>query len=402
MTLTLFAIVGRVSAQASASISAKDITAPSGHEVELPIVMTNDADHLFVGFKFTLTLPEGVTVALNAKGKPIFSLSSRIDAEEFLTNQITKLSDNSWAFPIVGSGEFGVIQGTDGEIMTITLNIADDMADGNYDISLTDVNTNIRDDEFFVQTVNLSSSVSTLTISEVDTRIVLDEEATELPDEAEGVNVCVLRTINANEWSTICLPFSMTEEQTKEAFGSDVQIADFNDYEFNEEAGTITVKFVPATAIEANHPYIIKVAEKVTEFTVDGVDIIPEDEPVVDFDTSRRKNQPRQMVGTYVAGTVLEWGTLFLSGNQFWYSTGNTTMKGFRAYFNFNDLLPDFEEGYESRSITMNFGGGETTGISEIGNSKSSNSKYYDLQGRRVAKPGKGLFVKDGKKVIIK
>ena len=150
------------------TISCSDITARSGQQVELPIMMTNNADNLFVGFQFTLTLPEGVTVALNAKGKPIFSFSSRIDAEEFLTNQVRKLSDNSWAFPIVGSGELGVIQGTEGEIMRITLEIADDLEDGNYDISLTNVKTNIRNDDFSVQTVNLSSSVSTLTINNIE------------------------------------------------------------------------------------------------------------------------------------------------------------------------------------------------------------------------------------------
>jgi len=228
----------------------------------------------------------------------------------------------------------------------------------------------------------------------------------------------VRRTIKASEWSTICLPFAMTEEQVKGAFGSDAQIGDFNDYEFDDAEGTISVKFNAAAAIEANHPYIIKVTADVAEFTVDGVDIDPQ-EAVVDFDTSRRKNQPRQMVGTYVAGTVLDWGTLFLSGNQFWYSTGNTKMKAFRAYFNFYDLLPDFEDNYESRQVKMLFGDNSTIGIGEIedGRLKIENS-VYDLQGRRVKSSStnaggvarapqysplkKGLYVKGGKKIIIK
>ena len=43
-----------------------------------------------------------------------------------------------------------------------------------------------------------------------------------------------------------------------------------------------------------------------------------------------------------------------------------------------------------------------TTGVTEIVNSKLSNSKYFDLQGRRVAQPTKGLYIVNGKKVIIK
>ena len=51
---------------------------------------------------------------------------------------------------------------------------------------------------------------------------------------------------------------------------------------------------------------------------------------------------------------------------------------------------------------------GPTTGISEIENTKSSNSKYYDLQGRRVnsqfsifnSQLNKGLYIVNGKKVM--
>ena len=39
--------------------------------------------------------------------------------------------------------------------------------------------------------------------------------------------VRVKRTINANEWSTICLPFAITAEQVKGVFGDDVQLGDF-------------------------------------------------------------------------------------------------------------------------------------------------------------------------------
>ena len=45
----------------------------------------------------------------------------------------------------------------------------------------------------------------------------------------------------------------------------------------------------------------------------------------------------------------------------------------------------------------------ETTGIQTVANSQqSAANSYYDLQGRRVAHPTKGLYVVNGKKVIIK
>jgi len=42
-----------------------------------------------------------------------------------------------------------------------------------------------------------------------------------------------------------------------------------------------------------------------------------------------------------------------------------------------------------------------TTGIEEIVNSKLSNGKYFDLQGRRVSQPTKGLYIINGKKIAI-
>ena len=45
---------------------------------------------------------------------------------------------------------------------------------------------------------------------------------------------------------------------------------------------------------------------------------------------------------------------------------------------------------------------GEATGIKAIENSQLTIDNYYDLQGRRVAQPTKGLYIVNGKKVIIK
>ena len=272
------------------------------------------------------------------------------------------------------------------------------VTDGEWEVSLGELEDDATVRVSF-DSDDLMSSIMTTAVAE-SPYYELDENST-TPIEAseELVSVRVKRTIKANEWSTICLPFAMTEEQMKsdDAFGSDVQLADFNDYTYDNTEGRICVHFQPATAIEANHPYVIKVSQPVSQFTVDGVDIDPQ-EAIVDFDTSRRKNQPRQFVGTYVANTILDWGTLFLSGNKFWYSIGETKMKAFRAYFNFIDLIPDFEDNYDAR-IVMSFDE-ETTGVND--RMTMPDDKYYNLNGQRVKPASKGLYIRNGKKVVIK
>ena len=54
-----------------------------------------------------------------------------------------------------------------------------------------------------------------------------------------------------------------------------------------------------------------------------------------------------------------------------------------------------------ARQLTMVFDD-ETTGIQQIQSDVKSNGDYYDLQGRRVSTPTRGLYIVNGKKVVIK
>ncbi|MBO6188261.1 MAG: hypothetical protein J6O23_07115 [Prevotella sp.] len=55
-----------------------------------------------------------------------------------------------------------------------------------------------------------------------------------------------------------------------------------------------------------------------------------------------------------------------------------------------------------ARTLTVAFSEGGTTGISEIENSKSKIENYFNLNGQRVSKPTKGLYIVNGKKVVLK
>ena len=48
------------------------------------------------------------------------------------------------------------------------------------------------------------------------------------------------------------------------------------------------------------------------------------------------------------------------------------------------------------------FGLEETTGIEDINRETITNNRYYDLQGRRVENPTNGIYIVNGKKVVIK
>ena len=373
-----------------------DVTVPQGGTAELTVgyKFTSTTDK--VGFTFSIALPEGVSFVKDEDGDPVY------------VKDETSLSKLNISFPGEGnfaglpSNQSATIKGTEGTLLTLTLKADASLAVGsNHTVSVTKATFSERVDGS-VKDIFLDDFSFTITIGEpTDSRVVLDETLTAMPVSATGVDVRIKRTINADEWSTICLPFAMSAAQCKAAFGNDVQLADFTSWVSEEDEDgaivAINVGFTAVNEIEDNHPYIIKVSTKVTEFTVDGVDINPEDEPVVQV--GKKSSERGYMYGTYVVTTVPE-ENLFLSGNQFWYSTGKTMTKGLRGYFKFRDVLDAYYDAAEAGArITMTFGDNTQTGISQTKNYEPSTMNYYDLQGRRIVKPGKGLYILNGKKV---
>ncbi len=77
--------------------------------------------------------------------------------------------------------------------------------------------------------------------------------------------------------------------------------------------------------------------------------------------------------------------------------TGSTELPGFKAY------LPSDVLGDEARSITMVWDD-ETTGISDavLKQKEESRKQMFDLQGRRVSNPQRGLYIVNGHKIVIK
>jgi hypothetical protein len=152
----------------------------------------------------------------------------------------------------------------------------------------------------------------------------------------------------------------------------------------------VKVNFSEVDAIAANHPYIIKVKDAISEFTVEGVDIAADDAVVKKDKSGRNYNS---FIGNYENGLELEDGLLFLNGNKFYFSKGSTKMKAYRAYFD----LAAAGVYYESR-IDLAFD--ETTGVSaSLMNHEEWDNAIYNLKGQRVEKPGKGIYIYKGKKV---
>ena len=378
---------------ATNNVAVNNVTIPQGGTGTISVALNNDKS--YTAFSMKLTLPEGVTYTGVNKGTRMAEDHSV--SGNGTTGVITCLSISNATFT-----------GTSGTLFTITVSVSNEAVVGSsLGATLTEINFSTTSAEEPFDNVGFNIIVG----EPSDGRVLLSETSTTAPEAANGVDVRVKRTINANEWSTICLPFAMSATQVKAAFGNDVQLGDFTSYDTMEDTGEnvvgLKVNFNVATAIEANHPYVIKVSNAISEFTADNVTIDPEEEPCVEYDnglTGKKRVVWGSFTGTYVADCVIPYegndASLFLSGNKWWYASAQTNhMKGYRAYFWFIDLLPDVS----ASRIQMAFND-ETANVVELKDGRMDELKsYYNLKGQRVEKPlKKGLYIRNGKKVIIK
>ena len=371
------------------TVSVADVEALPGETVAFTLNLAGGKADTYTAMQFDAQFP---TSGFTTTGKYVVS-----DLWENATAIIGSVDAEGLATIPVASSE-SISQADVEGLLTVSFSVGSDVAFGEYDVTLTNLwfgyGTSSKD--------YLDDVTFKVKVVERHT-VVLDENSTVAPTEATGVNVRVVRTINANTWSTICLPFDMSEEQVKAAFGDDVELADFTEWssEEDDEGNIVEIEigFAEIAEIEANHPCLIKVSSPIEEFTLDGIDIVVDEEPMVQV--GKKKAERGYLMGTYVANTTVPEYNLFLNNNLFWYSTGLTTMKAFRAYFELADVLTEVEEA--SAKVRLVVGDDEASALNTISvGNVEADGIWYTMDGRKLSgKPTeKGIYIVNGKKVM--
>ncbi len=394
MLLTLLACM--LNAAADNTVSISNAFVPKGKTGNFSIDLAN-TDVFASSMEVHLTFPEGITfedVTLSSRFTDNPTIGKKVSGQSVT---ITLLSTSNEA-----------ITGSNGPLLFITVS-----ADANLEVG-DKLTASMTKMELAKKVGNKHEKFNLDPFDfdiEITDYVVLDENSVVAPSAQTGVNVKVKRTIKANEWSTLCLPFDMTEEQVKTAFGNDVQLAEFVSYEATKEGNNvtgITITFEDTDLSEGfygNWPYIIKTSNDITEFTLTARDIDP-DEAVAEYDNGKTGGKRKvygSFIGTYQANTVVPDNSLFISSNKYWYSTGLTKMKAFRAYFTLDDVLTDIESANARVLMSVD---GNVTGIKDATRPNIdviiTQNKGYDLQGRKVENPSKGLYIMNNKKVMVK
>ena len=141
----------------SNSLYADNITALIGNTASFSIMMKNTES--ISGFQFTMTLPEGVSVATDGNGNLKATLSSRGSNAFFNANLASDGTYRCSSF--LSNGSFS---GEDGELVNFTLDIASDMAVGDYQVNISNIELTTTS----LEKINPSDVSATISVKDYD------------------------------------------------------------------------------------------------------------------------------------------------------------------------------------------------------------------------------------------
>ena len=215
-------------------------------------------------------------------------------------------------------------------------------------------------------------------------------------------------------WNTLCLPFNLSSFANTPLEGAIVKTLESASF----ANGTLTLNFSTTnlTSIDAGKPYIVKWESTESTETTENTEIV---NPVFNGVTIS-STTPTDAVGEAASfhgiyspySTGGEDRTMLYMGadNTLYYPNTNMTINAFRAYFKLTDGLvcgdPSTAGAKGISNFVLNFGDGETTGISNHLNNPTTKqpNDWFTLDGRRLSgKPSqKGLYIHNGNKIVIK
>jgi hypothetical protein len=199
------------------------------------------------------------------------------------------------------------------------------------------------------------------------------------PADFTATNAKFIKPVSAAGYATMVIPFTTADLPTgvtaKELTGVSGE--------------TITAS--DAASIAADEPVLIKADAGDYEFTATDAAIAATADGTVNNGL---------LYGGYATMTAAADGTNYVlqkNGSEVnFYKVIDTaaTVKPFRAYLSVPSPAP---------VLYFNFFDMETTGLNDVrGKMADFRGDFFDLQGRKVANPTKGLYIVNGKKVMVK
>ena len=196
------------------------------------------------------------------------------------------------------------------------------------------------------------------------------------------------RTFSNSKWNTLCVPFAFP----KTAF-EEVKVLD----SVTDNGGdNVNMTFVDAgDNIDAGKPCLVKAASADATLSVTNVYIDP-----ATYASSDAKSDGTTTVtflGTFTGESLTSSNSnaWVVSSNKLYNVDSDVTVGAYRGYF----TVETSGSGVKSLSFNLD---DDVTGIQSVAVAEKEKCTIYNLAGQRVNKAQKGLYIVNGKKVLVK
>ena len=115
-------------------LSIEDVSGRTSTQFLLPVELLNEND--ITAIQFNISLPDGVSIAKNSKGKYIVEKTERCEDH---TLSVSKPGDANVYTVLLYSTDVESISGTDGTVLNVRLEVSEDMKAGDYEVSLSNI-----------------------------------------------------------------------------------------------------------------------------------------------------------------------------------------------------------------------------------------------------------------------
>ncbi len=196
-------------------------------------------------------------------------------------------------------------------------------------------------------------------------------------------------------YHALALPFAVDQSMVATLFGADAEIYTLTGTDLTD--GELISYFDPATSVAAGEPFVVNVTETIDEI-INGVTLVAE--PQVGGQSSAHITFSASYEPTSADGKFT-----FDDSNFVVLDDARAARFG-RAMAQQQDVIPAFHATAQARPgqqiDNLSFAVEQTpTGINEI-SVKFPEGKAYNLRGMRTLNPANGVYIINGKKVLVK
>lgn len=154
-------------------------------------------------------------------------------------------------------------------------------------------------------------------------------------------SITLTRTFKPNQWTTLTLPFNLTEEEVQRIFGAGTQLIQLNNGTINGNAARLEFIYHEIQNVLPGHPYLIK--PTLTDITNDAnVNVTKENNTITDFTVYSK------CVNPFISQVDIDCGAYTFKGTP-GYCTADKT----------NNNVPGYSVNYVENDIFISEGNGK-------------------------------------------